>query len=172
MVGGVNRRAVHPLDGAQFTTRRCPQASLWASHLQRTAEGLACNRLSNDACWSQHPQNLILPNPITPGISEFPNLRTVALVLSILFLSFLGRGLLGRGELPERHRMLGSIPGFSPTRCFRGHLLPPAPPHPLTPPTPPLRTTGVSNPEFPDRPEITLGHCLKIQITGDSKGQA
>lgn len=163
MVGGVNRRAVHPLDGAQFTTRRCPQASVWASHLQRTTEGLACNRLSNDACWSQQPQNLILPDPITPGISEFPNLRMVALVLSSLFLSFLGRGLLGRGELPERHRMLGSIPGFSPTRCFRGH--PPPPPRPL-------RTTGVSNPEFPDRPEITLGHCLKIQIPGDSKGQA
>lgn len=121
MLGGVNRRAVQPLDGAPLTTRRCPRASVWASHLQGTAEGLARNRLSNDACWSQQPQNPILPDPVTPGISEFPNLRTVALVLGILFLSFPGRGVLGRGELPESHRIFGSIPGFSPTRCFGGH---------------------------------------------------
>lgn len=125
MVCGVNRRAVHPLDGAPLTTRRCPQASGWASHLQSTAEGVARNRLSNDACWSQQPQNPIFPDPLTPGISEFPSLHMVALLLSILFLSFPRRGVLGRGELPEHHRMFGSIPGFSPTRCFGGQ-----PPHP------------------------------------------
>lgn len=141
MLGGVNRRAVQPLDGAPLTTRRCPRASLWASHLQGTAEGLARNRLSNDACWSQQPQNPILPDPVTPGISEFPNLRTVA--LAFFFFLFRGGGCWGEGSFPKVTGYLAASQASLPQDAS-GDI-------------PLLRTTGVSNPEFPDRPEMTWG---------------